>query len=211
MLALVADALDYAHHQGVVHRDVKPANVLMTSTDSAQAFGLRTLDHCLLGRRREIGCRSRHATLHEPRANPGGTKLDYRTDLYSLGIMIYESATGSVPFTGPSVAIMSQHYSVAPDPPRSRNPLVSRELEALILSLLAKRPMDRPASGGSVAQALRDEMQRAKETAGAVADGACEHHGHHRLDRAVADGSGARHALSGRQRTGSPGGLGSNG
>ena len=89
-----------------------------------------------------------------------GSRLDYRTDLYSLGVMIYESATGSVPFTGPSVSIMSQHYSAAPDRPQSRNPAVSNELEALILSLLAKRPADRPASGGAVAQALREEAER---------------------------------------------------
>ena len=69
-----------------------------------------------------------------------GSRLDYRTDLYSLGVMIYESATGGVPFTGPSVSIMSQHYSAVPDRPQSRSPSISNELEALILSLLAKRP-----------------------------------------------------------------------
>ncbi len=167
VLALVADALDYAHHQGVVHRDVKPANVLLTSTDSPKLsdFGLSIIAFSDEGERPGVIRGTPHYMSPE---QTRGSKLDFRTDLYSLGVMIYESATGGVPFTGPSVSIMSQHYSVTPDPPRSRNPQVSRELEALILSLLAKRPTDRPASGGIVAQALRDELQRAKETAGAL-------------------------------------------
>ena len=92
-----------------------------------------------------------------------GGRLDYRTDLYSLGVMVYESATGSVPFTGTSVSIMSQHFSAEPERPRSRNPLVSPELEALILSLMAKRPEERPGSGSVVAQALRQEIERIRE------------------------------------------------
>ena len=67
-------------------------------------------------------------------------RLDYRTDLYSLGVMIYESAAGSVPFTGTSLSIMSQHVGGEPERPRARNKLISPELESLILSLLAKRP-----------------------------------------------------------------------
>ena len=109
-----------------------------------------------------------------------GSRLDFRTDLYSLGVMIYESATGGVPFTGPSVSIMSQHYSVAPDRPQLRNPLVSNELEALILSLLAKRPADRPASGGVVAQALREEGERVEGGRRRGAIRTRDAHGHRR-------------------------------
>ena len=69
-----------------------------------------------------------------------GSRLDFRTDLYSLGVMIYESAVGAAPFTGSSMSIMAQHAASDPDPPRGRNPWVSEDLEALILSLLAKRP-----------------------------------------------------------------------
>jgi eukaryotic-like serine/threonine-protein kinase len=170
VLALVADALDYAHHQGVVHRDIKPANVLLTSTDSPKLsdFGLSIIAFSDEGEQAGVIRGTPHYMSPE---QTRGARLDYRTDLYSLGVMIYESATGGVPFTGSSVAIMSQHYSAAPDRPRARNPLVSNELEALILSLLAKRPADRPASGGGIAQTLREEVQRAKDTTGAVPTG----------------------------------------
>jgi eukaryotic-like serine/threonine-protein kinase len=160
VLSGVAEALDYAHHQGVVHRDVKPANVLVTANDSPKLsdFGLSMLaEH-------EDHTGTIRGTPHymSPEQTRGG-RLDYRTDLYSLGVMLYESATGSVPYSGPSVSIMTQHYSVDPEKPRMRNGLISPELEALILSLMAKRPEDRPGSGTVVAQALSAEIERIRE------------------------------------------------
>jgi eukaryotic-like serine/threonine-protein kinase len=165
VLALVADALDYAHHQGVVHRDVKPANVLLTSTDVPKLSDFGLSISAFSNEAQKTGQIRGTPHYMSPEQTRGG-RLDYRTDLYSLGVMIYESATGSVPFTGLSVSIMSQHYSAVPDRPQVRNSGVSNELETLILSLLAKRPTDRPPSGGGVAQTLRQEAQRARETAG---------------------------------------------
>ena len=89
-----------------------------------------------------------------------GRRLDHRTDLYSLGVMLYECATGELPFQGPSMAMIGQHISTPPDPPRALNPELSPALEALILGLLAKEPDDRPASGQAVAGLLRDEIER---------------------------------------------------
>jgi serine/threonine-protein kinase len=163
ILAQVADALDYAHHQGVVHRDVKPGNVLLNATDVPKLsdFGLSMLV--------EHGDTTGgvRGTPHymSPEQTRGG-RLDYRTDLYSLGVMVYESATGGVPFSGTSLTIMSLHASTMPERPRVRNRSVSPELDELIMSLVAKRPEDRPNSGAAVALALREEVQRIGERGG---------------------------------------------
>lgn len=164
ILAQVADALDYAHHQGVIHRDVKPGNVLLTRSDSARLsdFGLSVLAEAAPD---DTGVIRGTPSYMSPEQARGG-RLDHRTDLYSLGVMLYECATGSPPFSGPPLAVVASHAGATPDPPRSRNPEVSPGLEALILRLMAKAPDARPASGAAVAAALREL------TAGAPGPGA---------------------------------------
>ena len=160
ILAQIAEALDYAHHQGVVHRDIKPANVLVTSSNVPKLsdFGLS-----MVGEQADQSTIVRGTPHYMSPEQTRGNRLDYRTDLYSLGVMIYESSTGSLPFTGTSQSIMTQHSSSRPDPPRRRNSLVSEELESLILALLTKRPEERPGSGSVVAQALSEEIERIQE------------------------------------------------
>jgi serine/threonine-protein kinase len=157
IVAQVAEALDYAHHQGVIHRDIKPANVLLTSTDQAKLsdFGLSIL----AGTTDEAGI-VRGTPHYMSPEQAKGKKLDHRTDLYSLGVVLYECATGTPPFNGPVMTIMAQQATAEPDRPRARNPEVSEELEALIMALMAKAPEARPGSGREAAERIRDLVAR---------------------------------------------------
>ncbi len=157
IIAQVAEALDYAHHQGVIHRDVKPANVLLTAADQAKLsdFGLSLL----MDATQETGVVKGTPHYMSPE-QAKGRRLDHRTDLYALGIILYECATGTPPFLGQLISIMAQHVNTAPEPPRQRNAEITEELERLILSLIAKHPEERPSSGREVAEHLRDLIGR---------------------------------------------------
>ncbi len=154
----VARALDYAHRQGVVHRDVKPANVLMTSTDQAKLsdFGLSMIAESAKDESGTIRGTPHYMSPEQAR----GKVLDHRTDLYSLGVMLYECSTGSVPFTGQAMSVLAQHISGTITPPRFKNPEISPTLESLILALLAKNPEERPMTGEAVAKALDLEAEQ---------------------------------------------------
>lgn len=153
VIAQVADALDYAHHQGVIHSDVKPANVLMTSGDAAKLsdFGLS-----LIAEDVQVSGQIKGTPHYMSPEQAKGKRLDYRTDLYALGVMLYECAAGSPPFRGPTLAVIAGHVGGRPEPPRSRNPALSPGLESLILRLMSKEPEARPHSGAGVAAEIRE-------------------------------------------------------
>lgn len=154
----VADALDYAHFEGVIHRDVKPGNVLLTQSDDAKLsdFGLSLLTE----KRKDHSGTVRGTPYYMSPEQAQGLTLDHRTDLYSVGVMLYECATGSVPFSGPVMSVIAQHINALPEQPRRRNPDISSNLENLILSLLEKNPAKRPVSGKAVARSLAEESER---------------------------------------------------
>ncbi len=154
----VAEALDYAHLQGVVHRDVKPGNVLLTTCDEAKLsdFGLSLVTD---DRNDQSGTIRGTPSYMSPE-QAQGKSLDHRTDLYSLGVMVYECATGELPFIGHKMSVIAQHVRATPTAPRFKNPQISPTLESLILSLLEKHPSRRPPSGNVVALALDEEAER---------------------------------------------------
>ena len=151
----IALALACAHAQGVVHRDVKPDNVWLTDDGSAalgdfgiaQQTGLERLtkEGSVLGTLRYISPEQACGDVAGP-----------ASDLYALGVTLYELVTGRTPFTAADAQdILKQHISSTPVPPSQHEPAIPPPLEELILDLLAKAPEDRPPSAAAVAEALR--------------------------------------------------------
>ncbi|MDQ2951662.1 MAG: protein kinase, partial [Chloroflexota bacterium] len=150
----VASGLDAAHARGTIHRDLKPGNILITADGTAKVtdFGIAHLDAMTqLTRTGEV--------LGTPRyiAPEQVTGLaDARSDLYALGIVLYESVTGHPPFDGENpVAIVQQQLTRRPVPPRELVPGLSRDFDTLILRALQKDPGRRFSSAAAMRDALR--------------------------------------------------------
>ena len=150
----VCRGLDFAHGRGIIHRDLKPGNVWLTADGTAKIgdFGLAVaLDRSRLTTE---GMMVGTVSYMPPEQAMGG-EVTPRSDLYSLGAMLYEMATGRPPFLGDdSVAIIGQHINTPPVAPTWHNPRCPRALDALIFRLLAKDPSDRPESATDVLSAL---------------------------------------------------------
>ena len=153
----VAAALAFAHRHGVIHRDVKPGNVLMTPdggvkvTDFGIARAVNTEESLT-----QTGAVMGTAAYFSPE-QAEGKGVDSRSDIYSLGVVLYEMAVGKPPFTGDSpVAVASKHVRDMPVLPRAANPAVPAALEAVIMKAMAKDPDDRYRS----AEELRADLLR---------------------------------------------------
>ena len=158
--AHVAAALGYAHKHGVIHRDVKPGNVLITDegqvkvTDFGIARAINTEESLT-----QTGAVMGTATYFSPE-QAEGMGVDARSDIYSLGVVLFEMVTGRPPFLGDTpVAVASKHVRDHPPAPRELNPAIPPTFEAIILKAMAKNPEHRYAT----AEDLRADLLRFNE------------------------------------------------
>ena len=159
LLLPVARALSYAHHRGVIHRDIKPANILMAEgawpllTD----FGLAKMAEAsqqLTGTGVGVG-----TPMYMSPEQGQGKSVNHRTDIYSMGIMLYEMLTGDVPFRADTpMGIVIKHITAPMPIPRDINPNIPEDLERIILKASAKSPDNRFQSVAAMIQALESAL-----------------------------------------------------
>lgn len=156
ILSAVASALDYAHHNDVLHRDVKPSNVVLDSKQVPYLtdFGLARIassGESTLSQDMMLGT----PQYISPEQAQGNQRLDAGTDIYSLGVVLYELVVGRVPFSADTpYAIIHDHIYKPLPLPSVVNPAVPAEVEQVLLKALAKHREDRYASAGALAQAF---------------------------------------------------------
>ena len=153
----VAEALAAAHAQGVIHRDIKPANIMVTREGRVKVmdFGIARLVAGPDTVEQTAAVLGTAAYLSPEQAQ--GQTVDARSDLYSLGIVLYEMVTGKPPFTGDSaMAVAYKHVQETPPPPSSLNADVPPRLDAVVMRALAKNPANRYQTAGE----FREDLMR---------------------------------------------------
>lgn len=159
--ARVAEGLHHAHAHGVIHRDVKPANVILPATGGGVKiadFGIARVEGSVLTLGGAVVGTPHYMSPEQFTGDP----MDGRADLFAVGIILYEMLTGRKPFAGDSVSVlMHEVLRRAPAPPSQFNPAVPPDLDTVLLKALAKYPEERYPSGEALAAALRQAVKTA--------------------------------------------------
>ncbi len=153
IMGQLLDALDYSHNYGVVHRDVKPANIIMLAGGQLKVadFGIARIESSQFT---QAGTVLGTPAYMSPEQFMGQT-VDRRSDVFSAGVVLYQFLTGERPFSGAATTIMHKVLSVDPPPPSMLNVQVPRPFDAVIGKAMAKRPEDRFQSAREFADAIR--------------------------------------------------------
>jgi serine/threonine protein kinase len=164
----ICDALDYMHKRGIVHRDLKPENVMVDEDDNIKLidFGIAMKEDA-----RRLTFVNLSATLGTPDyispEQVKGQRGDQRSDIYAVGVMLYEMLTGRVPFVGPNpLAVMNERVINEPPSPRALNPEISPALEEILYRALEREPRHRYATASEMTWDLENEEQVGVEDRG---------------------------------------------
>ena len=164
----ICDALDYMHKRGIVHRDLKPENVMVNENDQIKLidFGIAMKEDA-----RRLTFVNVSSLLGTPDyispEQVKGARGDQRSDIYAMGIMLYEMLTGSVPFTGPNpLAVMNERVLNEVKPPRDLNSDISPELEEILYRALEREPRHRYATASEMMWDLEHQEQVGVEPRG---------------------------------------------
>src|SRR5438309_4553205 len=163
----VADALSYAHSHDVVHRDIKPENILLEAGHAVVSdFGIaRAVTAAAAGNLTETGIALGTPGYMSPEQGAASGRVDERSDIYSLGCVLYEMLAGQPPYTGPSAeSIVRQHLAAAPPRVSAMRAAVPPAIEQAIVRALAKTPADRFATAAELVEALAAPTQRVRAT-----------------------------------------------
>jgi serine/threonine protein kinase/WD40 repeat protein len=155
LIRQVAEGLSAVHAQGVIHRDLKPGNILFDQSGSAVLtdFGLAR-EEVDTQHLTEEGTLVGTIAYMAPEQALGERELDRRADIYALGVVLYQMLTGRLPFEGDPTRILSQVLHTAPPPPSRFRPGLDPALEAIVLKAMARQPEDRYGSAAAFAEAL---------------------------------------------------------